>query len=51
MKNEKQKLHTSCDFKTPSAKKRILVENCGPICLTPQALITRPKDAASILTL
>jgi hypothetical protein len=43
MKNEKPKLRTSCDYKTPSAKKRVLVNNCWSICLCPffppQALI------------
>jgi len=43
MKNEKRKLRTSCAFKTPPAKKRVLVNHCWSICLCtffpPKALI------------
>jgi hypothetical protein len=31
MKNEKRKLRTSCDIKTPAANKRVLVTDCFSI--------------------
>jgi hypothetical protein len=49
MKNEKRKLHTSCDFKTPAAKKNFCQDLSSHLFVpffTPQALI-KPSEGRS----